>query len=43
MMNENKKFDLEERLIDFAVMIIEISENLRQKAEIAVKRMISIS
>ncbi len=30
MMNENKskKFDLEDRLIDFAVLIIEISENL---------------
>lgn len=30
MMNENKnrKFDLEARLIDFAVMIIEISESL---------------
>ncbi|MGB5528886.1 MAG: four helix bundle protein [Ignavibacteriaceae bacterium] len=30
MMNENKskKFDLEERLIDFAVLIIEISESL---------------
>ena len=29
-MNENKskKFDLEDRLIDFAVLIIEISENL---------------
>ena len=30
MMNENKskKFDLEERLIDFAILIIEISESL---------------
>lgn len=30
MMNENKskKFDLEDRLIDFAVLIIDISENL---------------
>jgi four helix bundle protein len=30
MMNENKskKFDLEERLIDFAVLIIEITESL---------------
>jgi four helix bundle protein len=30
MMNEkpNRKFDLEERLIDFAVLIIEISESL---------------
>lgn len=26
--NKNRKFDLEERLIDFAVMIIEISESL---------------
>jgi four helix bundle protein len=26
--NQNKKFDLETRLIDFAVMIIEISESL---------------
>ncbi len=26
--NKNKKFDLEERLIDFAVLIIEISESL---------------
>lgn len=27
-MNKNKKFDLEERLIEFAVLIIEITENL---------------
>jgi len=26
--NKNSKFDLEERLINFAVLIIEISENL---------------
>jgi len=26
--NKSKKFDLEERLIDFAVLIIEITENL---------------
>jgi four helix bundle protein len=26
--NKNKKFDLEERLIDFAVLIIEITESL---------------
>ena len=32
-MNEsgNKKFDLEERLIDFAVSIINITENLNNK------------
>lgn len=27
-MNKNKKFDLEERLIEFAIMVIEITENL---------------
>ncbi|MCK7523691.1 MAG: hypothetical protein MZV64_41705 [Ignavibacteriales bacterium] len=26
--NKNKKFDLEERLIEFAILIIEITENL---------------
>jgi len=28
MNNSKRKFDLEDRLIDFAVMIIEISESL---------------
>lgn len=27
-MDENKKFDLEDRLIDFAVLIIQTAENL---------------
>ena len=27
-MNKNRKFDLEERLIEFAILIIEITENL---------------
>ncbi|MCJ7447650.1 MAG: four helix bundle protein [Bacteroidales bacterium] len=27
-MNDNKKFDLEDRLIDFAVLIIELVESL---------------